>query len=99
MHLIILCSFHHLCLLFIGCFVESSGQGPAIHRYRSLLNKDNTPFLVNSSTGPIRRLWNYLVRQEQAQEVFIKAVFGKKLDYRTRNRDNVDFKLESGKLY
>ncbi|XP_069965712.1 dmX-like protein 2 isoform X2 [Bactrocera oleae] len=79
-----------------GCFVESSGQGPAIHRYRSLLNKDNTPFLVNSSTGPIRRLWNYLVRQEQAQEVFIKAVFGKKLDYRTMTRDNVDFKLESG---
>lgn len=81
-----------------GCFVESSGLGPPIHKYRSLLNKDNTPFLVNSSTGPIRRLWNYLVRQEPAQEVFIKAVFGKKLDYRTMTRDNVDCKLESGSV-
>jgi hypothetical protein len=27
-----------------GCFVETSASGPAIHKYRSLLEKCNTPF-------------------------------------------------------
>lgn len=27
-----------------GCYVESSASGPAIHKYRSLLDKSNTPF-------------------------------------------------------
>lgn len=35
---------------------------------------------MSSSAGPVRRLWNYLVRQDEAQDVFIKAVFGKKTD-------------------
>ncbi|KAI8034003.1 hypothetical protein M5D96_013248 [Drosophila gunungcola] len=52
-----------------GCYAESGINGLAIHKYRSLLNKDNTPFVSGSSAGPIRRLWNYLVRQEPAQEV------------------------------
>jgi hypothetical protein len=27
-----------------GCFVETTAAGPAIHKYRSLLEKCNTPF-------------------------------------------------------
>ncbi|KAG4080274.1 hypothetical protein HA402_010766 [Bradysia odoriphaga] len=62
-----------------GCFVESEAKGPAIHKYRSLLEKHNTPFSpIQGSAAPARRLWNYLVRQELVQEIFIRAVFGKK---------------------
>ncbi|XP_052856631.1 dmX-like protein 2 [Drosophila gunungcola] len=67
-----------------GCYAESGINGLAIHKYRSLLNKDNTPFVSGSSAGPIRRLWNYLVRQEPAQEVFIKSIFGKNMEPSTR---------------
>ncbi|XP_026847140.1 dmX-like protein 2 [Drosophila persimilis] len=63
-----------------GCYAESGINGLAIHKYRSLLNKDNTPFVSGSSAGPIRRLWNFLVRQEPAQEVFIKSIFGKNME-------------------
>lgn len=44
-----------------------------------MLEKHNTPFSpVQGSAAPARRLWNYLVRQENVQEIFIRAVFGKK---------------------
>lgn len=62
-----------------GCFIESDIKGPAIHKYRSLLEKTNTPFSpIQSSAAPARRLWHYLVRQEAVQDVFIRSVFGKK---------------------
>ncbi|XP_055535273.1 dmX-like protein 2 isoform X2 [Wyeomyia smithii] len=62
-----------------GCFVESEAKGPAILKYRSLLEKSNTPFSpCLSSAAPARRLWNYLVRNELVQDIFIRAVFGKK---------------------
>ncbi|XP_053689152.1 dmX-like protein 2 isoform X2 [Sabethes cyaneus] len=62
-----------------GCFVESEAKGPAILKYRSLLEKSNTPFSpCLSSAAPARRLWNYLVRNENVQDIFIRAVFGKK---------------------
>lgn len=65
--------------IFSGCFVESEAKGPAIHKYRSLLEKSNTPFSpCLSSAAPARRLWNYLVRIELVQDIFIRAVFGKK---------------------
>ncbi|XP_032514293.2 dmX-like protein 2 isoform X1 [Danaus plexippus] len=62
-----------------GCFPEQITTGPPINKYRCLLEKHNTPF--NSalySSAPARRLWNYLVRQEQVQEVFIRAVFSRR---------------------
>ncbi|XP_030381698.1 dmX-like protein 2 isoform X2 [Scaptodrosophila lebanonensis] len=68
-----------------GCYAESGINGLAIHKYRSLLNKENTPFISSSSAGPIRRLWNYLVRQEPAQDVFIKSIFGKNPEPSTRS--------------
>lgn len=62
-----------------GCYVESSATGPAIHKYRSLLDKSNTPFHPRHiSAAPARRLWSFLVRQEAVQEIFIRCVFGKK---------------------
>lgn len=65
--------------MFTGCFVETEAKGPAIHKYRSLLDKTNTPFSpIVGSAAPARRLWNYLVRQDMVQDIFIRAVFGKK---------------------
>ncbi|XP_068622766.1 dmX-like protein 2 [Battus philenor] len=62
-----------------GCFPDQITAGPPINKYRCLLEKHNTPF--NSalySTAPARRLWNYLVRQEQVQDIFIRAVFSRR---------------------
>ncbi|XP_073977920.1 rabconnectin-3 alpha isoform X3 [Rhodnius prolixus] len=66
-----------------GCYVEPSlpGQstGPAILKYRTILEKGNTPFHPRHwSAAPARRLWSFLVRQEIVQDLFIKAVFGKR---------------------
>lgn len=62
-----------------GCFIESENKGPAIHKYRSLLDKSNTPFSpCSASAAPIRRLWSFMVRQEQCQDIFIRAIFGKR---------------------
>lgn len=64
-----------------GCapdLVPSPGK-PAIHKYRSLLERDNIPFNTKlSSAAPAKRLWSYLVRQESVQDIFIRAVFGKR---------------------
>ncbi|KAL0271823.1 UNVERIFIED_CONTAM: hypothetical protein PYX00_008798 [Menopon gallinae] len=74
-----------------GCYVESTDTGPAIHKYRSLLEKSNTPFHPRqSSAAPARRLWCYLVRQEPVQDIFIRCVFGKKRSLSTL-LDNVTF--------
>ncbi|XP_076665130.1 rabconnectin-3 alpha isoform X3 [Andrena cerasifolii] len=52
---------------------------PAIHKYRSLLEKGNTPFNTRlASAAPANRIWCYLVRQESVQDIFIRAVFGKR---------------------
>lgn len=62
-----------------GCFIESENKGPSIHKYRSLLERNNTPFSpCAASAAPTRRLWNFMVRQEACQEVFIRAIFGKR---------------------
>lgn len=62
-----------------GCFVEDDIKGPSINKYRTLLEKNNTPFSPNAaSAGPCRRLWSFMVRQEICQEVFIRAIFGKR---------------------
>lgn len=61
-----------------GIYVDSEAKGPAIHKYRTLLEKSNTPFNSQGSSAPARRLWNFLVRQEQVQDIFIRAIFGKR---------------------
>ncbi|XP_063931709.1 dmX-like protein 2 isoform X3 [Zophobas morio] len=60
-----------------GCFVENT-TGPPIQKYRQLLEPHNTPFSNKSSASTARRLWTYLVHQEAVQDIFIRAVFGKR---------------------
>lgn len=62
-----------------GCFVEDDTKGPSIGKYRTILERNNTPFSPSAaSAAPIRRLWNYMVHQEACQDVFIRAIFGKR---------------------
>ncbi|XP_076053753.1 rabconnectin-3 alpha isoform X2 [Oratosquilla oratoria] len=62
-----------------GCFADAMASGPAILKYRGILEKHNTPF-VRGKRGvkPVERLWNYLVRQEHVQHVFVRYIFGRK---------------------
>ncbi|KAF5272292.1 hypothetical protein FQR65_LT04949 [Abscondita terminalis] len=60
-----------------GCFVEST-SGPPLQKYRQLLEPQNTPFINKSVASAVRRLWTYLVHQESVQDIFIRAVFGKR---------------------
>ncbi|XP_015792670.1 dmX-like protein 2 isoform X2 [Tetranychus urticae] len=60
-------------------YVETNRQpgGPPIWKYKVLLETNNTPFRShNSITKPMKRLWNYLVRQERVQDLFIRYIFG-----------------------
>ncbi|XP_068239086.1 dmX-like protein 2 isoform X2 [Palaemon carinicauda] len=62
-----------------GCFAESAVAGPAILKYRGLLETHNTPFAHNKrGVKPVQRLWNYLVRQEEVQDIFVRYIFGRK---------------------
>lgn len=46
--------------------------------FRQLLEPHNTPFITKSAASAVRRLWTYLVHQESVQDIFIRAVFGKR---------------------
>ncbi|XP_061874967.1 dmX-like protein 1 isoform X5 [Colius striatus] len=53
--------------------------GPAILRHKTLLEPTNTPFRSNSHVAlSVKRLWQYLVKQEEIQETFIRNIFTKK---------------------
>ena len=62
-------------------YVESNrpAGAPAITKYKALLELNNTPFKGhnNSVAKPAKRLWNYLVRQTEVQDIFVRHVFGK----------------------
>ncbi|XP_018327674.1 dmX-like protein 2 isoform X2 [Agrilus planipennis] len=60
-----------------GCFAEHT-TGPLIHKYRQLLEPQNTPFINKSCASAVRRLWTFLVHKEIVQDIFIRAVFGKR---------------------
>ncbi|XP_064475038.1 dmX-like protein 2 [Ornithodoros turicata] len=60
--------------------VEASTTGPPILKYKVMLELDNTPFRTkHPATLPTRRLWNYLIRQEEVQEIFIRYIFSHKV--------------------
>ncbi|XP_050731976.1 dmX-like protein 2 isoform X2 [Eriocheir sinensis] len=62
-----------------GCFAETQVMGPAILKYRALLETHNTPFAHNKrGVKAVQRLWHFLVRQENVQEVFVRYIFGRK---------------------
>ncbi|XP_062854976.1 dmX-like protein 1 isoform X2 [Trichomycterus rosablanca] len=55
--------------------------GPALLRHKALFEPTNTPFRSrHHSALPVKRLWQYLVKQEEVQETFIRNIFTKKKD-------------------
>uniref|UniRef100_A0A4W3JQR7 Dmx like 1 n=1 Tax=Callorhinchus milii TaxID=7868 RepID=A0A4W3JQR7_CALMI len=53
--------------------------GPAILLHKMLLEPSNTPFKSkHHSALPVKRLWQYLLKQEEVQDTFIRNIFTKK---------------------
>ncbi|XP_076859615.1 dmX-like protein 1 isoform X2 [Brachyhypopomus gauderio] len=60
---------------------EAMASGPALLRHKSLLEPTNTPFRSrHRSVLPVKRLWQFLVKQEEVQDIFIRNIFTKKRD-------------------
>ncbi|KAK2899244.1 hypothetical protein Q8A67_010662 [Cirrhinus molitorella] len=60
---------------------ESLLSGPALLRHKALFEPSNTPFRSRRRSAlPVKRLWQYLVKQEEVQETFIRNIFTKKRD-------------------
>uniref|UniRef100_A0A670XYV1 Dmx like 1 n=1 Tax=Pseudonaja textilis TaxID=8673 RepID=A0A670XYV1_PSETE len=58
---------------------DASSSGPALLRHKTLLEPTNTPFKSKSHYAlSVKRLWQYLVKQEMVQETFIRNIFAKK---------------------
>ncbi|XP_054997037.1 dmX-like protein 1 isoform X3 [Sorex araneus] len=58
---------------------ESVSAGPAILRHKALLEPTNTPFKSRHHLAlSVKRLWQFLVKQEEIQETFIRNIFTKK---------------------
>ncbi|KAL3062730.1 hypothetical protein OYC64_002514 [Pagothenia borchgrevinki] len=60
---------------------ETTAPGPALLRHKALFEPSNTPFRTSHHSAlPVKRLWQYLVKQEEVQETFIRNIFTKKRD-------------------
>ncbi|XP_042685336.1 dmX-like protein 1 isoform X2 [Centrocercus urophasianus] len=58
---------------------DALAAGPALLRHKTLLEPANTPFRSNSHVAlSVKRLWQYLVKQEEVQETFIRNIFTKR---------------------
>ncbi|XP_074184675.1 dmX-like protein 1 isoform X4 [Rhinolophus sinicus] len=74
---------------------ESLSAGPAILRHKALLEPTNTPFKSKHHLAlSVKRLWQYLVKQEEIQETFIRNIFTKK---RCLNEIEADLGYPGGK--
>ncbi|XP_045855051.1 dmX-like protein 1 isoform X3 [Meles meles] len=74
---------------------ESLSGGPAILRHKALLEPTNTPFKSKHHLAlSVKRLWQYLVKQEEIQETFIRNIFTKK---RCLNEIEADLGYPGGK--
>ncbi|KAJ8380975.1 hypothetical protein SKAU_G00017530 [Synaphobranchus kaupii] len=73
---------------------DNLASGPALLRHKALFEPSNTPFRSNHhSAMPVKRLWQYLVKQEEVQETFIRNIFTKKRDQNESIEDrNENFK-------
>ncbi|XP_051508605.1 dmX-like protein 1 [Myxocyprinus asiaticus] len=66
----------------------SVSSGPALLRHKALFEPSNTPFKSRRRSAlPVKRLWLYLIKQEEIQETFIRNIFTKKRD---QNEDITD---------
>ncbi|XP_042303836.1 dmX-like protein 1 isoform X1 [Sceloporus undulatus] len=58
---------------------DVASSGPALLRHKALLEPTNTPFKSKSHHAlSVKRLWQYLIKQEMVQETFIRNIFTKK---------------------
>ncbi|XP_054997036.1 dmX-like protein 1 isoform X2 [Sorex araneus] len=74
---------------------ESVSAGPAILRHKALLEPTNTPFKSRHHLAlSVKRLWQFLVKQEEIQETFIRNIFTKK---RCLNEIEADLGYPGGK--
>ncbi|NXK90857.1 DMXL1 protein, partial [Formicarius rufipectus] len=74
---------------------DALSAGPALLRHKTLLEPTNTPFRSSSHVAlSVKRLWQYLVKQEEVQETFIRNIFTKK---RCSNEIETDLGYPGGK--
>ncbi|XP_037365371.1 dmX-like protein 1 isoform X2 [Talpa occidentalis] len=74
---------------------ESLSAGPALLRHKALLEPTNTPFKSKHHVAlSVKRLWQFLVKQEEIQETFIRNIFTKK---RCLNEIEADLGYPGGK--
>ncbi|XP_076005529.1 dmX-like protein 1 [Genypterus blacodes] len=70
---------------------ETATPGPALLRHKALFEPSNTPFRSNHHSAlPVKRLWLFLVKQEEVQETFIRNIFTKKRDPNESFEDQPD---------
>ncbi|XP_045890266.1 dmX-like protein 1 isoform X1 [Micropterus dolomieu] len=70
---------------------ETAASGPALLRHKALFEPSNTPFRTShTSSLPVKRLWQFLVKQEEVQETFIRHIFTKKRDPNESGEDQTD---------
>ncbi|XP_017577320.2 dmX-like protein 1 isoform X1 [Pygocentrus nattereri] len=70
---------------------DTMASGPALLRHKALFEPSNTPFRSrHHSALPVKRLWQYLVKQEEVQETFIRNIFTKKRDQNESVEDCTD---------
>ncbi|XP_058022734.1 dmX-like protein 1 isoform X7 [Ahaetulla prasina] len=77
---------------------DTSSSGPALLRHKVLLEPTNTPFKSKSHYAlSVKRLWQYLVKQEMVQETFIRNIFAKRKCLNESLEDQAEFtKTSSG---
>ncbi|XP_056274055.1 dmX-like protein 1 isoform X3 [Pseudoliparis swirei] len=74
---------------------ETAAPGPALLRHKALFEPSNTPFRTSHHSAlPVKRLWQFLVKQEEVQETFIRNIFTKKRD---PNETEADLGFPGGK--
>ncbi|KAM3868516.1 dmX-like protein 1 [Diretmus argenteus] len=75
----------------------TANSGPALLRHKALFEPSNTPFRSSHHSAlPVKRLWQFLVKQEQVQETFIRNIFTKKRDQNESVEDRTDYMKCSG---
>ncbi|KAM4616891.1 dmX-like protein 1 [Polymixia lowei] len=70
---------------------DTAALGPALLRHKALFEPSNTPFRSSHHSAlPVKRLWQYLVKQEEIQDTFIRNIFTKKRDQNESVEDQTD---------
>ncbi|XP_069563830.1 dmX-like protein 1 isoform X1 [Brachyistius frenatus] len=76
---------------------ETATPGPALLRHKALFEPSNTPFRTSHHSAlPVKRLWQFLVKQEEVQETFIRNIFTKKPGTNQSVEDQTDHMKCSG---